>query len=269
MRWYLAQMISVRDTDANRAAAERHLAEAARRGCDAVQLPEMFARFATSQVADLADAETGFTGPVGGPLREAARRHGLWVVAGTVPVRLAGEARPRARLHVLDAAGEVRAHYDKVHLFDAAVGDAQGRYNESDHYQPGAAKVSTVETPWGRWGLSVCYDLRFPEFYRRQRAAGVDTLVVPSAFTRATGQAHWEVLCRARAIENACYLVAANQGGRHDEKRHTWGHSLRVDPWGEVTEVGEGETGLVVETDLEYLGEIRRKMPTWEHRRFD
>lgn len=268
MQWYLAQMISTQDTEANLAAAEAHIAAAARQGCAAVQLPEMFARFGTSKNADIADREADFNGPVGQPLREAARRHGVWVVAGTVPVRVGDESRPRARLHVLDAAGEVRAHYDKVHLFDAAVGDAQGRYNESDYYQPGEPIISTVDTPWGRWGLSVCYDLRFPEMYRRQRQAGVDTLVVPSAFTYRTGQAHWELLCRARAVENACYLVAANQGGQHDAKRHTWGHSLGVDPWGEVEQLGEGEAGLVVQTDLDRVAEIRRKMPSWEHRRF-
>ncbi|WP_028669727.1 carbon-nitrogen hydrolase family protein [Saccharospirillum impatiens] len=266
MRWYLAQMISTRDLQENLVNVDRHLAAAAEAGADAVQLPEMFAVFGGGVAKALAASETEFTGPVGQRLRDAARRYGLWIVAGTIPVFAPNEAKPRARMHVLDDQGDVRAQYDKIHLFDAAVSDAQGRYRESDHYQPGQ-DVVTLETPWGHWGLSVCYDLRFPELYRIQRNRGVDTFVVPSAFTRSTGQAHWEVLCRARAIENASYLVAANQGGQHDEKRQTWGHSLMVDPWGVVSDVGEGEQGFTVETDLARVDSVRLNMPTHEHRR--
>lgn len=266
MRWYLAQMISSRHLDDNLDKVDRQLAAAADAGADAVQLPEMFAVFGGGVATDLATSEAEFTGPVGQHLREAARHYKLWIVAGTIPVFAPNETRPRARMHVLDDQGELRAQYDKIHLFDAAVGDAQGRYRESDHYQPGN-EVVTLETPWGHWGLSVCYDLRFPELYRLQRTRGVDTFVVPSAFTWSTGQAHWEVLCRARAIENASYLVAANQGGQHDEKRRTWGHSLMVDPWGEVEGVGEGEQGVVLETDLKRVESVRLKMPTHEHRR--
>lgn len=266
MRWYLAQMISSRHLQDNLDKVDRHLAAAAGAGADAVQLPEMFAVFGGGVAKQLAASETEFTGPVGQHLREAARRYKLWIVAGTIPVFALNEARPRARMHVLDDQGELRAQYDKIHLFDAAVGDAQGQYRESDHYQPGN-DVVTLETPWGHWGLSVCYDLRFPELYRLQRTRGVDTFVVPSAFTWSTGQAHWEVLCRARAIENASYLVAANQGGQHDEKRRTWGHSLMVDPWGEVEDVGEGEQGAVMDTDLARVESVRLKMPTHEHRR--
>ncbi len=266
MRWYLAQMISSRHLEENLDKVDRHLATAAEAGADAVQLPEMFAVFGGGVAKELAASEAEFTGPVGRHLREAARRYKLWIIAGTIPVYAPNEAKPRARMHVLDDQGELRAKYDKIHLFDAAVSDAQGQYRESDHYQPGN-DVVTLETPWGHWGLSVCYDLRFPELYRLQRNRGVDTFVVPSAFTWSTGQAHWEVLCRARAIENASYLVAANQGGRHDEKRHTWGHSLMVDPWGEVEGVGEGEQGVVLETDLTRVESVRMKMPTHEHRR--
>lgn len=266
MKWYLAQMISSRYLDANLEQLDRHMQAAAEEGADAIQLPEMFAVFGGGVARELAADEAEFTGPVGQHLREAACRHGLWIVAGTVPVLMPGEPKPRARLHVLDDQGEVRAHYDKIHLFDAAVGDAQGQYRESDHYQPGQ-DVVTVKTPWGHWGLSVCYDLRFPELYRLQRNRGVDTFVVPSAFTWSTGKAHWEVLCRARAIENASYVVAANQGGQHDEKRRTWGHSLVVDPWGVVEGVAEGEQGVTINTDLDRVEEIRLKMPTQEHRR--
>ncbi|PTY37044.1 hypothetical protein BGP77_07100 [Saccharospirillum sp. MSK14-1] len=268
MKWYLAQLISTQDTSANVQAVERHMREAADQGCHAVQLPEMFARFGTAKNADIAEAEGDFTGPVGEPLRALAQRYGIWIVAGTVPVRIAEEPLPRARLHVLDGNGELRAYYDKIHLFDATVGDAQGRYRESDYYQPGEPKATTVDTPWGTWGLSVCYDLRFPELYRRLREAGAQTLLAPSAFTFKTGQAHWELLCRARAVENGCYLVAANQGGQHDAKRHTWGHSLMVDPWGEVTQLGEGDAGLVVDTDIERLQTVRANLPSWENRRF-
>lgn len=266
MKWYLAQMISSRYLQENLDTVDRHLAAAAETGADAVQLPEMFAVFGGGVAKELAASEGEFTGPVGQHLRDAARRYKVWIVAGTLPVFAPNEAKPRARMHVLDDQGELRAHYDKIHLFDAAVGDAQGRYRESDHYEPGS-EVVTLKTPWGHWGLSVCYDLRFPELYRLQRNRGVDTFVVPSAFTWSTGQAHWEVLCRARAIENACYVVAANQGGKHDEKRHTWGHSLMVDPWGEVESIGEGEQGITLTTDLGRVESVRLKMPTQEHRR--
>jgi nitrilase len=266
MQWYLAQMISSQHLNDNLDQVDHHLRAAAEAGADVIQLPEMFATFGGGVAMDLAAHEADFTGPVGQRLREAACRYGLWIVAGTVPVQLAGERKPRARLHVLDDRGEVRAHYDKIHLFDAAVSDAQGRYRESDHYQAGN-DVVTVKTPWGHWGLSVCYDLRFPELYRLQRIRGVDTFVVPSAFTWTTGQAHWEVLCRARAIENARYLVAANQGGQHDEKRRTWGHSTMVDPWGVMDCTGEGEQGMTVTTERERVDAVRLKMPTHEHRR--
>lgn len=267
MKWYLAQMISTKSVEKNLEAVRAHMRDAAEQGCDAVQLPEMFAIFGTSDNAFVADHESEFQGPVGRPLREMARNYGLWIVAGTVPVRLAGETKPRARMHVLDADGEVRTHYDKVHLFDASVSDAQSNYRESEHFQAGD-DVVTLDTPWGHWGLSVCYDLRFPELYRLQRDRGVDTFVIPSAFTWSTGRAHWEVLCRARAIENTCYLVAAQQGGQHDEKRRTWGHSLLADPWGEAVQVTEGETGLVVETRLDKVEKLRKRMPTQEHKRF-
>lgn len=266
MKWYLAQMVSTANLNDNLKAVRRHLHAAADQGCDAVQLPEMFALFGTRDNAFIADHEADFYGPVGTPVRDMARQYGLWVVAGTIPVRVPGESRPRARLHVVDDHGEVRVHYDKIHLFDASVEDAQSSYRESDHFSAGR-DVVTLETPWGHWGISVCYDLRFPELYRLQRDRGVDTFVIPSAFTWSTGQAHWEVLCRARAIENASYVVASDQGGQHDEKRRTWGHSLVVNPWGEVTGLGEGEDGLVAETHLEKVEQIRRKMPTQEHRR--
>ncbi|MFG1497220.1 nitrilase-related carbon-nitrogen hydrolase [Saccharospirillum sp. HFRX-1] len=187
MKWYLAQLISTRDTSANLQAVERHMRAAADRGCDALQLPEMFARFGTSKNADIADFEADFNGPVGKPLRAMAQRYGLWLVAGTVPVRVNDEKLPRARLHVVDSDGEVRAHYDKIHLFDATVGDAQGRYRESDHYQAGEPAAVTVDTPWGCWGLSVCYDLRFPELYRLLRQAGAPPRRSPSKPARRIG----------------------------------------------------------------------------------
>ncbi|MCH8533202.1 MAG: carbon-nitrogen hydrolase family protein [Saccharospirillum sp.] len=266
MKWYLAQMISSRHFQDNLERVHWHLQQAANQGCDAVQLPEMFATFGLAENQVIARAETDFNGEIGAQLRDWSRQFGLWLVAGTVPVQLPQEDRPRARLHVLDAEGELRASYDKIHLFDASVSDSQRRYQESRHYQPGD-EVVTVSTPWGVWGLSVCYDLRFPELYRRLADAGAETLVAPSAFTWVTGQAHWQVLCRARAIENGCYLLAANQGGQHDEKRRTWGHSLMCDPWGEVTELAEGEGGLCVSTDPERVREIRTQLPVHEHRR--
>tara|TARA_B100001758_G_C18155772_1_gene476514 strand:+ start:67 stop:615 length:549 start_codon:yes stop_codon:yes gene_type:complete len=169
--------------------------------------------------------------------------------------------RVRAASLVLDPEGVEVRRYDKIHMFDVDVVDNQGAYRESDSYEPGGDIVS-LDCPLGRVGLSVCYDIRFPELYRSLFADEVDLVAVPSAFTEITGEAHFELLIRARAVENSCYMIAACQGGEHDSGRRTWGHSMVVDPWGRVVDqLGTGAGVLVCRVDLELRRQLRRDMP--------
>ncbi len=178
--------------------------------------------------------------------------------------------RVRTACHVIDSDGEVVARYDKIHLFDVDLDDSQGSYRESATFEPGEAVVC-VNTPLGRLGLSVCYDLRFPEIYRALQQQGAELLAVPAAFTELTGQAHWQVLLRARAIENQCYVIGSAQGGRHSPTRVSWGHSQIVDPWGGVlAECGGPAPGLAVAgRDAGEQARLRRRMPVGRHRRLE
>ena len=198
-------------------------------------------------------------------VREAAARHGLWVHLGSLAVR-AGDGRFANRGFVVDAAGQVRARYDKLHLFDVTLAEGES-YRETAAYRPGD-RVVAVDTPWGRLGLSICYDLRFPALFAALAAAGATLLAVPAAFTVPTGRAHWEVLLRARAIENAAFVLAAAQTGRHADGRETWGRSLAVDPWGGVLlDMGAAPGLAVVELDPAAVAAARARVPVLEHRR--
>lgn len=270
------QMVSGGDVDENLAAAARLIGEAAAQGAELVLLPEVFAVLEGGPMHDHGEPEG--EGRIQRFLSEQASSHRLLLVGGTIPLSTrpgrqkgeadyeVGEGRVRASSLVFDAEGRQVARYDKIHLFDASVADQQSRYAESRSYEAGEELV-TVETGFGRLGLTVCYDLRFPELYRALFHEGADLVTVPSAFTRVTGEAHWESLLRARAIENQCYVLAAGQGGVHNAKRETWGHSMIIDPWGvvlaEVTEPGEGIA--VAELDRERLAEVRQRMPIAEH----
>ena len=268
------QMVSGFELADNFLQARRLLEEAAAQGAAVAVLPENFAAFQNRRLAELGQAECrGGEAPIQQFLAEQARRLGLWIVGGSVPVsqRPDGEPVPDGRVRpaclVVNDQGEQVARYDKIHLFDAQVGDAQGRYQESELFEPGD-QVVTVDTPAGRLGLSICYDLRFPELYRQLRAEGAEWVVVPSAFTHRTGQAHWEVLLRARAIENQFWICAPDQGGWHDERRRTWGHSMVVDPWGGIVDqAGEGEDVVTATLEPEFLDNTRAAMPVWQHRR--
>ena len=266
------QMVSGRDLESNLDQARGLLEQAAKQGARVAVLPENFALFHTQQMRTQAELERGGNGPVRTFLRAEAKRLGLWIVGGSSPSaeRPDGsliETRVRAVCWLVDDRGETVARYDKIHLFDAEVGDEQGRYRESDTFEPGSELV-VADTPAGRLGMSICYDLRFPELYRDLVAKGADWVTVPSAFTWKTGQAHWEVLARARAIENQVWLCGVDQGGRHDARRRTWGRSLFVDPWGEVVaRLEEGPGLLVVEIDLEKQAQLRERMPVLAHRR--
>lgn len=270
------QMVSGSDVDANLAAAARLISEAAARGAGLVLLPEVFAVLEGGPMRQHGEPEG--EGRIQRFLADQARTHRLLLVGGTIPLTTrpgrdqnsadyeVDEGRVRASSLLFDAEGRQVARYDKIHLFDASVADQQSRYAESRSYEAGEQMVS-VETEFGRLGLTVCYDLRFPELYRGLFHEGVDLVTVPSAFTRVTGEAHWESLLRARAIENQCYVLAAGQGGVHSEKRETWGHSMIIDPWGVVlAEVKEpGESIAVAEIDDARLAEVRQRMPIAEH----
>lgn len=195
-----------------------------------------------------------------------AQTYGIWLHIGSFPIQQAKGVTTTSLLY--SPQGECVAHYDKLHLFDVDVADKQGSYRESDTFAYGN-KISLVDTPSATLGLTICYDLRFPSLFSELRNLGADIIFVPAAFTAVTGQAHWETLLRARAIETQCFIIAVNQGGTHECGRETWGHSMVVSPWGEVIASLEQESGtLLVELDLEQLASIRKNMPLIEHNRF-
>jgi predicted amidohydrolase len=264
------QMVSQADVAANLAKARRLLEQAAAGGARLAVLPENFAAMGRHDLAALGLSEARGEGPILPWLKQAARDLKLWIVAGTLPLPPAGqpEAKARACCLLFDEHGEHVARYDKLHLFDVEVGDSQGSYRESDDFAHGS-QIVLADTPVGRLGLTVCYDLRFPELYGALREAGAELISVPAAFTALTGAAHWQVLVRARAIETQCYLLAAGQGGTHPGGRETFGHSAIVDPWGRVlAEQAHGEAVLLASRDAIEQATIRQRMPVSRHKRF-
>lgn len=261
------QMVSGADRDRNLDAAGELIRQAAEAGARLAVLPENFAFMGRREADKLDLAENDGEGPIQDFLAETAARHGIWLVGGTIPLRGGEPDRALATCLVHDETGQRMARYDKIHLFDVVLGDSGEQYRESAASIPGG-QVVTVDTPLGRLGLSVCYDLRFPELYRALAANGADILVAPSAFTAATGRAHWEVLTRARAIENLCYLIAPDQGGVHANGRETHGHSLIIEPWGRVLDrVISGPGIAIAECDRAGQQETRKGFPSLDHRR--
>ncbi|MEL7560284.1 carbon-nitrogen hydrolase family protein [Stutzerimonas chloritidismutans] len=264
------QMASQADIQVNLANARRLLESAAEAGAQLAVLPENFAAMGRADLPAVGRAEAEREGPILPWLKQAAIDLRLWIVAGTLPLPADGQPRSKVRACSLlvDDQGQRVARYDKLHLFDAHVSDARGRYRESDDYAAGDRLV-VVDTPVGRLGMSVCYDLRFAELYTALRLAGAELISVPSAFTSVTGEAHWEMLLRARAIETQCYMLAAAQGGEHPGGRLTHGHSSIVDYWGRVlSEQTIGEAALVVRRDTAEQTAARQRMPVLDHRRF-
>lgn len=259
------QMTSTTDVGANLAEATRLVAEAAGGGASLAVLPENFSLMAGSRDQLLAAGEAYGDGPVQAAMAAAARANGIWIVAGTIPVT-ASDGRVRAASIVFDDRGAAVARYDKIHLFDVVLRDGESHF-ESRVIEPGH-EVVVVDTPAGRLGLSVCYDLRFPELYRRLLDAGAQIVSIPSAFTAFTGRAHWEPLVRARAIENLVYVVAAAQVGHHAKGRETHGRSMIVDPWGTVlAERAEGAGVVSARIARERIAELRSQLPSPDHRR--
>jgi predicted amidohydrolase len=270
MSFAVIQMVSQPDIASNLATARRLLEQAAAGGARLAVLPENFAAMGRKDAAAIGHAEAMGEGPVMPWLKQAARDLTLWIVAGTVPLPPADAPRAKVRACslLIDDQGQIAARYDKLHLFDVDVADARGRYRESDDYDHGQ-QVVVADTPVGRLGLSVCYDLRFPELYTALREAGAELITAPSAFTAVTGAAHWEVLIRARAIETQCYMLAAAQGGVHPGPRETYGHAAIVDPWGRLlAQQDSGEAVLLAERDSNEQASIRARMPVSSHRRF-
>jgi predicted amidohydrolase len=250
----------------NLARAEQLIAKAAARGARVIGLPENFALFTANEEDKLAAVETlDGGGPILTAMAAAARRHQVDLILGGMPERADAKRAYNACVY-LDAEGRVVARYRKIHLFDVHIPDGAS-YAESASVAPGAEAV-VVDAAWGKLGLSVCYDLRFPELYRELSRRGAHVLAVPAAFTLHTGRDHWHTLLRARAIENLCYVLAPAQYGRHTEKRTTYGHALIVDPWGHVlAEVGDHEGVAVAELDFAYQAKLRAELPALDHRR--
>ena len=267
------QLVSGADIAANLAACRRQLEAAAGAGARLVVLPENFAVFG-GDTRGCGQRELDAHGPVRAWLAEQASGLGLWIVAGTLPtVTLPGggtlqDGRVRAACFVYDDQGREVVRYDKIHLFDVDVADSHGNYRESDTFAPGD-QVVVVPTPFGRLGLAVCYDIRFPELFRCLFQRGVDLIAVPAAFTRVTGDAHWQALLRARAIENQVYVIGANQGGTHGGRRETSGGSCIFDPWGDrLANVVLGEGIALAHCDPARQAEVRARMPVAAHQRF-
>ncbi|MCW8999918.1 MAG: carbon-nitrogen hydrolase family protein, partial [Kangiellaceae bacterium] len=196
-----------------------------------------------------------------------SKKHKVWLVGGTHPIMSGTSEKPFGRCYIYDDSGRRVEYYDKIHLFDVDVNDPHKQYRESDYTSAGE-KVVTFDSPWGRVGVAVCYDIRFPEMFRKMSKQGVELIVFPAAFTQATGSVHWEVLLKARAIENLCYLVASAQGGIHQNKRATFGHSCVISPWGEeLVSKSLGEGVVVSLIDLEEQKKIRTKFPALKHRK--
>ncbi|MEJ0098530.1 MAG: carbon-nitrogen hydrolase family protein [Pseudomonadota bacterium] len=260
------QMTSSTHVAQNLARARELLEQAATRGASLAVLPENFAIMARRERDKQEVAEDDGDGPIQSMLSSAARDLKLTLVGGTMPMRVAGETRVAPASLVYGPDGARIGRYDKIHLFDVDVPNATESHRESSGMVPGR-EVKVFDTPAGRLGISVCYDLRFPELYRAMAAQGADCFIVSAAFTVPTGQAHWDLLNRTRAVENLCHLVVSAQVGEHENGRRTYGHSMVVDCWGGILdELPAGEGAAIGELDLERQARIRREFPALEHR---
>lgn len=259
----LLQLVSSLSVKKNLDALRPYFIKASEQMAALIVLPENFALMGHSEKDKLQAAEKYGDGEIQATVSALAKEFGLWVIAGTIFIKSSGP-RVRAASLVYDAKGVCVARYDKIHLFDVALPD-ETAYQESLTIEPGS-KIVVVDTPVGVIGLSVCYDVRFPELYRQLQLKGAHIFSIPSAFTAITGQAHWETLLKARAIENLCYVLAPNQGGFHDNGRQTHGHSMIIDPWGNIIGLHQEGAGLVVaDIDLSKVSQLRQQFPCNDH----
>lgn len=269
----VVQMTSAMEVEINLGTATQLVHRAADQHVEAIFLPENFAALANTDPRAIGTNEDAPMGPVRNYLSELSRYVGCWIFAGTLPTisrpdgSLVAVPRVRAASFVYDQSGREVARYDKIHMFDVNVDDNHQHYLESATFEPGEDLVC-IDSPLGLIGLSVCYDIRFPELYRQLFVQGAKSFAIPSAFTEVTGDAHFEILMRSRAIENFSFTIAACQGGEHNSGRKTYGHSMVVSPWGDIiAEAGTGEDVIVAELDFERLEEVRANMPVLEQRK--
>ncbi len=263
----VVQMVSGSCFQTNVKKAEDFIIQAANNEAQMVVLPEYFALMGNKEKDKLKYQENHLSGEVQNRLSDLASKHNIWIVAGTFPIRSEVEKRPFGRCYVYDNLGKVVAWYDKIHLFDVMVDDSQGSYCESSYTMPGERPVY-FDSPWGKMGLAVCYDLRFPELFRQLEEQGCRLFILPAAFTFETGKLHWEHLIKVRAIENLCYFVASAQGGQHQNGRETWGHSCIVSPWGKtLTELEKGEGIAYSLVNFSEQAQLRREFPVLQHKK--
>lgn len=262
------QMTSSSELAANLEKAARLIAKAAEQGAKLVVLPENFALMGRTERDKLSIMEPLGQGPIQDFLASAADQFDLWLVGGSIPLRSQDPAKAYAACLIYGPGGTLKGRYDKIHLFDVNLPGTDESYRESHTIAAGDCPL-LLATPFGKLGVAICYDIRFPEFIRALSAQGLEILAVPAAFTARTGAAHWEVLLRARAIENQCFVIAAAQTGTHKSGRQTYGHSMIIDPWGNVlARLGREEGVCLATLDLNALGQIRRDFPVLTHRRF-
>lgn len=259
------QTNTTRDPQENIARVSPMIREAAARGARLITTPEIVGMLEPKRDQALAKARPEETHEVLAAFRGLAAELGVWLLVGSVSIKVSDDKMSN-RSFLLDDRGQIVARYSKIHMFDVQVGDGQ-TYRESNTYQPGSEAV-IAETPWGRMGMTICYDIRFPYLYRALAHAGAEVLFAPAAFTKVTGEAHWHVLQRARAIETGCFVISAAQTGEHAEGRHTYGHSVIVDPWGRVLADAGEEVGVITaEIDLAEVAAARAKIPSLTHDR--
>lgn len=261
------QMCSSHIVEENLLTAARLIAIAAKNNAQLIVLPEMFAIMGKKPTDKVDARETFGSGKIQDFLSQQAKMHKIWIVGGTIPIACDDDHKVRAASIVYDHNGNMVARYDKIHLFDVTISETES-YRESDTTEPGH-DIVVVDTPVGKLGLTVCYDIRFAGLYTELFNRGAEILVIPSAFTVKTGEAHWQLMCRARAVENFCYVVGSAQGGTHSSCRQTYGHSLIVEPWGTVVEeqLQPGDGVVYVNVDLERLRNIRVSIPVKQHQK--
>lgn len=257
----LVQVTSTVSIERNVALTAPMIREAAEKGAEMIVLPEVVNLVQKNRAESTKEAVTQDADPALAAYRELAKELGVWIHVGSLVVKLEGEERMANRGVMIDPTGGIRALYDKIHMFDVDLEGGES-YRESKLFKPGE-KAVLVDTPWGGYGMAICYDMRFPYLFRDLAHAGARILAVPAAFTRPTGRAHWHALLRARAIENSCFVIAAAQTGEHEDGRETYGHSIAIDPWGEViADAGEAPGVIVVDLDLGKVDTVRGMVPS-------
>ncbi|RDX38247.1 carbon-nitrogen hydrolase family protein [Kangiella sp. HD9-110m-PIT-SAG07] len=262
----LIQMSSSSVVEENLKQAEQLIKASARDGAQMVVLPETFALMEKYNGQKLDFVEVHLEGPIQQWMQRVAKENNVWLIGGTIAVASDIETRPFARCYVYDAQGKVVTHYDKIHMFDVAVKDDEV-YSESDNTLAGN-DIKAFDFKGIKFGLSVCYDLRFPELYREYQKDNVDVILAPSAFTLKTGEVHWQLLLQARAVENLCFVAASNQTGEHDNKRKTYGHSMFIGPWGDALNSMGQQVGYVnQQLNIEQIEKIKKRFPVHTHRR--